>query len=385
MGKPIKSLLLLIAIYIIPNIIVATLGFVVIFSKPKFLIKADNTLIKLIGVIGLVALFSGLLNGEALDYYYFRTLYYYYQLVGLLLVGRYLAINYSIKMLLKNIATAGLIITFFLYFDFIISFRWITSPFSLINRYEFGLNSEFALITYLICQVKDLKISRKYKITSLLLILISLSRTYILIVLMIFIYNKLSSIISIKKTIILVGSIGILIFSQIDSNSHRFDDDPTNASIFDKFAYSIIELAPSDADNLRDINANYRGYEVFLAVNDVIKTGLYKSIYGRGAGRTISIEAFDEKAQNMSFFHNGFVTIFFHAGFIGVIFYLIFLYKIYKTNLQFGKNYASALLIFILIYTSSSMGLISPIANYLMILIISLGNYSNFNKSSTLL
>ena len=56
MGEAIKSPLLLLAISIIPNIIVATFGFVIIFSKPKFLIKADNILIKLIEVISFVVL-----------------------------------------------------------------------------------------------------------------------------------------------------------------------------------------------------------------------------------------------------------------------------------------------------------------------------------------
>ena len=78
-------------------------------------------------------------------------------------------------------------------------------------------------------------------------------------------------------------------------------------------------------------------------------------------------------------------VIFYHSGFVGLFLFILFLYKIFVMSKSFGRVFSLGLMSFIFIYTLTSMGFISPIANYLLILLISISNYSDLNKTSKLM
>jgi|SaaInlStandDraft_1057018.scaffolds.fasta_scaffold62371_2 hypothetical protein len=382
-----KCVLALLAIYIFPLIISATIGIIwFLLKRKKNFSKNESSLINIFLIITVITFFSGLINGEGIDYYFFRTIYYYYQLIGVLLLGLYFRNKYSIKYFLKNIALCGTLITIFLYYDFIISFDWLTSPFSIFNRYKYGLNSEYAAITFLIAQIPGIKLNKILYRLSILLILLSLSRTYLVILFVTLFYKFFKNKISVKNMVIVFTALTSLIFLNIDSSKFSYASNPTEANITQKLGYSLKELTPTEATTIVDANANYRGFEAFLGVNEVYKSGsIFKALFGLGAGATISVDFFDSKAQNMSFFHNGFVTIFYHSGFVGLFLFILFLYKIFVISKSFGRVFSLGLMSFIFIYTLTSMGFISPIANYLLILLISISNYSDLNKTSKLM
>lgn len=377
-------MIFLFGLLFLPKIIIATFGYV-LFCYNKVSIQRDILPIILILII---AFSVGLLDNE-IDYYFFRTNYYYYQLIGMLLFFQYIIAGYGIKRSVYLCIYYSLIQTLFIYSDFIFSKDFLFNTFSFQNRVHYNLQSDSALVGLLLVNIIDGP--KKVYLKSLLIFLIclSFSRTNLVLMLLLestlFIYKRNSSLLRAGVTfmffVILTFSGWALLQESASSNGYT-----SNGSNFtSKMRNSVNELVPSDQESLQLINENYRGYEAYLAISSVINDGPKSWLLGKGSGSTISIPEFKVKAQNMSFFHNGYATLFFHGGLLAIVLMLFFQYRILKGAMRWGGYMATGVSLIVLVYTMTIMGLISPVVNNSLLIVIALVLFRSSERKVTLL
>ncbi|MDB2572112.1 hypothetical protein N9X81_00125 [Schleiferiaceae bacterium] len=356
-----------------PKSISSTLGVLMFFSNKEGLNKKYVP----IALISIITVISGLVFND-IDYYFFRTFYYYFQLIGCFLLFNFFLKKLGIKKALKGSLVIAIVLTLWSYFEFIISGDIFIRPFSILNRITYGLNSDSALLGILILNTGIIRGNRVIKILLFTAIVMSFSRINILLLIVIQLISILYSIKSefFKKSLVvilgavlLVSLTGLLIVS-VNSNGYSAEETTFSAKLLN----SVNEVTPQNQVSLQLINENYRGYEAYLAITDVIEKGLGHIIFGNGAGARISIDAFQSKAQNMSFFHNGYATLFFHSGILSILAMLYFQRIIYKNARTIDKYFAIALSVILFFYTSAIMGLIwtSPNPILMMLIVVAL-------------
>ena len=361
------NLLVLIA-YFVPQWIASFLGYFLFISTNGNEKKIIPKSLLYFFYISLICFFCGLFWNN-IDYYFFRTLYYYVQFIGIFLLGVFF-INYlGFEKFIRSLVYSGFIITLIYFSEFFVSLDWMLSPFSIENRYKYGLNSDYAVISVAILITSKLKFNRLLFFTLCFLIVLSLSRTNILLLLLIIIIKYLGKY-RFSLFLIFVSIFSFVLINFDSTSVQNFSAE--NYNFQNKILNSLTEILPQDQDELALINENYRGFEAFIGIKSVVDNGVFNIIFGNGAGATVSIDAFATKAQNMSFFHNGFVTIFFHAGIIGLILYFLFIYTIYSKMKMIDKSSALIIVSVIMITTLTIMGFISPIPNIFLIFYLSI-------------
>ena len=83
------------------------------------------------------------------------------------------------------------------------------------------------------------------------------------------------------------------------------------------------------------INLYWRSQEAFLGLAKYAEGGSYELIFGQGLGSYASAAGiFENKFQQIPFFHNGFITILLKSGPFGVLLFFQFLYLFVRNTLS---------------------------------------------------
>lgn len=263
--------------------------------------------------------------------------------------------------------------------------------YSYMSRYDFNLESNYALIGLLSVLVninyyKRIKFNN-YRILILFFvffILISASRINILSLICIgvlYYYKKfLPS--WIPLFIILFGII-CFVFLYRGSDS-AFND--SELSFFGKLSnsYSEISINPQEGAN---INFLWRSHEAYLGLNDYLNSSFIDHLIGKGFGSFVDGSAiFDNKYQQIPFFHNGFITLLFKTGLIGIVSFLIFFivtlrsYKLKGENDKLNKKFYSYSIVLLLFFsTLTIMGFYTTEFNSFLIILSSFSHNKHLN------
>ena len=105
-----------------------------------------------------------------------------------------------------------------------------------------------------------------------------------------------------------------------------------------RFSNSFNELNPNlDWENDSNINQSWRGYEVYLIIDNFNNSSILNKIFGNGFGsfiyiekdvivyETINDEAISKIIHEIPIFHNGYFGALFKCGIAGVLLYISFL------------------------------------------------------------
>lgn len=221
-----------------------------------------------------------------------------------------------------------------IYFDFLVSGG--LASVSLESRYYNALDSSASTLALLLIvslhpTASSLLRNKKYSsllLFNLLLVFASLSRVDIAVTLisLFFVYakSKWAGRLTIFAVLFLivapVTQVEQLVTMRVGSG---------NASFFDKLLRSFEEFRISDYSSAASINNNWRGYEAYLGVLQVERVGGIARFIGVGFGSYVE-GPFEDKLNQIPFFHNGFVTIYFKAGFLGLSAFAFFIFKLFR-------------------------------------------------------
>jgi hypothetical protein len=155
----------------------------------------------------------------------------------------------------------------------------------------------------------------------------------------------------------------------------------SETNLLSKFLSSFSEISVSEQNNDQKlITKNWRGFEAFLGISNYIDGNIIEILFGKGLGSYIIVPfgTFSEEIEgltNISFFHNGFVTILLKSGLIGVLLFVKFLFSIIKRLITLNdkafKILSLNILIIFLFTTISTHGVYK--SSLSVPLIISLG------------
>lgn len=234
---------------------------------------------------------------------------------------------------IKTCVYALTLATILLYSDFLFSGE--LANISLQSRYTYSLNSSASTLALLLIlslhptrsSLFRNNVSRSLLALNLLLIFASLSRVNIAISLvsLIFIYIRSKWV----RGLIIIGILLLTMAPLIeDTQAGTMRVSSGEVSFFDKMIGSFSEFRISDYSSMSDINNNWRGYEAYLAIQEVEQAGGIARLIGLGFGSYV-VGPFEDKLQKIPFTHNGFVTIYLKAGFLGLIAFALFIFKLF--------------------------------------------------------
>lgn len=340
---------------------------------------------------------SGLENFLKDPYLYLRGFYYFFQpllliFIGFMAVGKTSGLGF--KMILRLIIYSALALTILSYANFLIDLIFGLN-FSLETRYEYGLNSDFAVLGIMLVYISRFTNYRIFKnvteisliIIFFIFILISLSRTNILIMLLILVFPYMARVISFNKQLFTVTAI---IFSFVFLGSlfqialpENYADD-FSSKLMNSYAEVLVRdnVANDDMNNndLASVNLYWRSQEAFLGLSLFLEGSFIQFFFGQGYGTYADGSIyFDDKLQQIPIFHNGFITIVLKSGFIGLLLYIYFLYLFSKLSLTVSHyenrpefsfiKFAVPCIIYIsLIKTFFIMGFYTPHAPVLLLI-----------------
>ena len=343
----------------------------IIFSNKRYHIKDLNPFL----IILFIGFISSFFSDNYRNYFFIKDVLFFVQVPILITLGKYIG--------QRPILFFRVIKMFVLFYVIFITAHLFIIVFSLdeilYNGIEFhdkfGTNSVNAVllfvITYFIKKKQKTLFSKNYLKFSILIsviyILISFSRTKVILLFVIFfIFNSNYS----KKNLLFNFCLITPLFIQLIGlyfNLETVRNDDNNFLI--KTLNSITELQITDLDNQYDITHYWRGFEAFLGIEKFLSGNILQILFGQGIGAFVEVPrwAFSDWSsssldglKNISIFHNGYITILLKSGIIGLILFLMFFKKIFK-NIK--NNLAQAIIIYIVISTYLTHGLIIPTLN----------------------
>jgi len=382
--------------FVLKIILILFLLFLLLIISPKISSKFIDS-IKPLFLILLIAIVMGSLTFFSRPYDFLRDGYYFFQPILLIFLG-YCALTQGIRFysMLKLIVFSSIILTTYFYIDFFLSL-FLGQGISFESRYVFGLNSDFAIIGLLIvysshhARLNIFDSLTKGVLISifLFLIFISFSRTNILISLLIILYPYILKLISFKMQLITVGLlVAIPVFFGSVLNFAIPEEGATNfiSKLMNSYSEIIVrDYRESDAiaPDANLINLYWRSQEAFLGLSKYLEGNTFQLIFGQGLGSYASAAGiFENKFQQIPFFHNGFITIILKSGAIGLFLFFLFLYvlgNLFNKNLiQYANNSektfislaGSALIFIIIIKTFFIMGFYTPESPVLLLTLI---------------
>jgi hypothetical protein len=309
-------------------------------SKADFFAVKKTLLLNLIVFIGLIAGFIHLLEYDL--YYFGRDIVYFIQAPVFILLGIYLSNSmHDYFLLIKAIVLTSVLITLFKLIELAINPSLIYQL-GLQTRYENDLSNPTALLAFII-----LFYARKFKIklfnnfvdrliiaVSLFSVMISFSRTFYILLLILIILAYLNKYKLILKVYWLVVFCALLIifgglFLNIDSESTMGE------TLQAKMNHSLDEIIVKDYETSSQIMNNWRGYEAFLGIEKFYKGNFFEILLGQGFGAVVYTPKwiFGSEENNLGvlpMFHNGFITILLKTGLTGLLIFFLFLYKLLK-------------------------------------------------------
>lgn len=335
--------------------------------------------------IGAVPRFSFFLN-DTIDYFYLRDGFYFLLPIVALLTGISLCKNERTYChLITGVVAACVVITSVGCFDYFMTIAD-QSAFSLAARYESGLNSGASTVGLIVLlfnkryrtSVFSIRTDRMLIVVFFLVIVLSLSRTNILITFCAVFFPVLNRWLGGKSLIVLV----FIAFCMVVFLA-QFIDISTNTlkahTFYDKLVGTFSEMLIRDLYTMQEINNNWRAYEAFLGLNKYLSGTVLEYIYGHGFGSYVSAShLFDNKFEIIPIFHNGFVTVLLKTGLTGVcLYHLFFLNILVKTEKIYAvcfDDFKAALIkmmcISLLIKTFFVMGIYTPKSQVFELIII---------------
>jgi len=362
--------------------------------RPRVSYFFINSIKPLIYIL-VIAIFLGIQGFFSNPYSFLRDGYYFFQPILLIFLG-YVAMSrgLSFKFLLRLVVLSSIFLTFFFYIDFILSL-FLGRGLSLDSRYEYGLNSDFAIIGLLVTYSAYYSGLRLFSpmtqklilITLLALILISFSRTNILISLVIFLYPFVSKIINFKTQLSLVFILIIVpVFFGSFLNIAIPEEGASNfiSKVLNSYGEIIVrDYRETDAiaPDANLINLYWRSQEAFLGLAKYLEGSRLELVFGQGLGSFASaVGIFENKFQVIPFFHNGFITILLKSGPVGILLFFQFLYLFVKNALSyvavrkdeedFIKIIAPSIVFITILKTFFIMGFYTPESPVLLLTLI---------------
>lgn len=389
--RQIILVLFLVFIPTVPPAIASSLlvvAFLILFSpvrEEKLKVFLDTWPLIALTVIGLiVGPFLFFENGSI--YFYLRDVFYFLMPVLGICFGYLWALRVGDSIeVLKAAVLSALIASIFNYGEFIFGLRFLSGDL-LGTRYEYQLNSGMALIGFAImhfCSASGLHLFERmtssfFRWSFFVLVILSLSRTNIGAMLIIFLLPTLSKIFSARiqllalvPTILLVIFAGSLLAVAVPEN--------VSTNFFEKVLNSGSEVVVQEYEGAVNINQYWRSYEAFLGLEKYFDAGLAGLMFGQGFGSYASAShVFETKFQYIPIFHIGFITILLKAGIVGIFLFFAFLGRIIRPGFPSGSSpedrfhalLSIGLVWVIVIHTYAVHGLYTPKINVLLLFLV---------------
>lgn len=132
--------------------------------------------------------------------------------------------------------------------------------------------------------------------------------------------------------LMLLGLVGAINSFSVNKN------DENKVSLASKFAHSVTEIAISNYDSMRDINANWRGFESYRAYLAFLEGGLPEQIFGQGLGATVDLGFYMPLAgaeyRYIPVLHNGYMYVLVKYGLLGLLAYLWFIVGLIRVDFR---------------------------------------------------
>lgn len=356
------------------------------------LFAAKKTLF--LNLILFIGFFSGFFHLFEYDLYYFgRDIIYFIQAPIFILMGIFLCKELGdYKELIKVIVLSSISITLYKLIQLFINPN-LFFKLGLEIRYDHDFSNSTALLVFTI-----LFYARKYKIklfenfvewlmmiVSLFSILISFSRTFYILLLIVFLItyvkNHRSILIIYWSTVFCVS---FIIFGSLFVN---LKSQSSQGSTFQsKISHSLNEIIVRDYKSSFEIIHSWRGHEAFLGISKFYKGNFLEILFGQGFGTVVYTPKWifgteDNNLGVLPIFHNGYITILLKTGLVGLLLFFFFLYKLLKisskipfeklNNQQKFTTFLFRLVLFtILISTLVVHGIFTTASPFILILLL---------------
>lgn len=358
------SFITLVVIQLLPGNLVSVLSvllsFIVIIYRKEILVVKHLFPLILILAIGVLSAFINLLVAENFTYYFlFRDIYYFVSPIsfGYLCYVYFCYKGYSISNFNRDIVLSIAFVSIVYLINGVIGILT-GHQVNVETRVEYGAymysvvgfaflyfgnkNSQYYFGTFVT------KYRKFLYLIFLISILFSFSRsTYLIFLVLLFIPILKQSWI---KAVLPLLYFLIVIFVLFSSKIVQFENQvEVSSSLTNKIANSLSEIQVREMLEVVDINHNWRGYEAYMGVNEVINSSLENKFFGFGLGKVVYTPnwIFNNQEQYQTLgvipvFHNGFITVLLKTGFIGIIIYIIFIANLGRiTGLDSYHSYLS--------------------------------------------
>lgn len=143
-------------------------------------------------------------------------------------------------------------------------------------------------------------------------------------------FNNRKIVVRTLISIAVVGAIAIAIMIAVSRSGGSL------ATISIKFLHSFAEI--SFTSDPRQVIANWRGFEAFMALQGFVNASLAQKILGQGFGATVDLGAFINMSSHMVYrfipiLHNGYFHILTKYGVVGVFLYVVFSVNIIRRKI----------------------------------------------------
>jgi hypothetical protein len=113
-------------------------------------------------------------------------------------------------------------------------------------------------------------------------------------------------------------------------------------NFFDKVTNSIREVSVLETSDVSTASAYWRGFELFLVLNDLKSYSLLEFLVGKGFGYELVLPFEIKLAGNdytsLWYVHNGYLYLFMKLGCIGLFLLGLFFWKFFYTSIRNGNN-----------------------------------------------
>ena len=271
-----------------------------------------------------------------------KDLYYFLFPIVVFTYGFYYGKYFDIRTFLKHIVFISLLLSFIYLFKYIYSFNYVSNVGELKDVVG---NPSFLIVVSFFCLVNAFrnkkllflkKFSRILSFLFFLVIILSQSRTFIILTLVFFLfgsgYLRFNKFFLKRSIIILISMASFLYLISLQN----IDDRKT---LVGKISTSFKEVQIENHDNAKDINSNWRGFESFIGLSQFQKGSSVEYFLGQGFGKSAPL-GFVMPLGSSTFnsipkFHNGYITILLKTGFLGIFLFLSFVYRISKPTSKF--------------------------------------------------
>lgn len=311
-------------------------------------IRPDRRIIKLSHLL-LVPVIIGTMNGlfrNAFYYDVFKDMYYFLNPVLYLLLGSIIARRYDRMDSLRAIALVGSVCSLYLIFYMINNYGYtaFTTPREAresLSVTGFAATEVAAII--LLCDklffgaelFPNFRAWMGLLLINLLSLYLSASRTDLLVFvisLSIMLYVKFQHR---KHYILLYLVFGGLILSAF------FLSNPQS-----RFVETLLktpeEITIQPAENVVEINENYRGHEAYMTMRTIRKGNFEERLGGQGFGATVDMGSYTPlDMRHIPIMHNGYPYILLKTGWIGMAVYILFGLLLLRLSLKGKDRYLS--------------------------------------------